>query len=150
MAESDPKRRGSSAGMRKHRSFAGGLANGSNRREAEVPARLPSWLGLTQSALCQQPGEGCGTLSAESYALRQTPQQRLRFGDLRHFRRRRKALERRREDGLRVAREADRMVKLGDRVGRQQGVTARALPVGNSEGGLESFLGRNGVCGTPR
>jgi hypothetical protein len=56
----------SSAGMRKHRSFAGGLANGSNRREAEVPARLPSWLGLTQSELCQQPGEGCGTLSAES------------------------------------------------------------------------------------
>jgi hypothetical protein len=54
------------AGMRKHRSFAGGLANGSNRREAEVPARLPSWLGLTQSELCQQPGEGCGTLSAES------------------------------------------------------------------------------------
>jgi len=53
-------------GVRKHRSFAGGLANGSNRREAEVPARLPSWLGLTQSELCQQPGEGCGTLSAES------------------------------------------------------------------------------------
>ena len=47
-------------------SFAGGLANGSNHREAEVPTRLPSWLRPTQSDLCQQPREGCSILSAES------------------------------------------------------------------------------------
>ena len=66
------------------------------------------------------------------------PEQRLRLRNLRHFRGRRKAFERGREDGLRVVPAAGRLVKLGERERGQQRIAARALPVGDGDGGLKA------------
>ena len=53
-------------------------------------------------------------------------QQRLRFGDLGHFGRRRKAFERRRKDGVGVGGAAGRLVELGERKRSAQFEAARA------------------------
>ena len=58
---------------------------------------------------------------------RERSQQRLRLGDLWHFRRRRKAFERGRENGVGVGGAAGRLIELGQRERRAQFVAARAL-----------------------
>ena len=59
--------------------------------------------------------------------LRQRREQRLRLGDLGHFRRRRKAFERGREDGVGIGGAGGRLVELGERKRRAQVEAARAL-----------------------
>ena len=54
-------------------------------------------------------------------------QQRLRLGDLRHFRRRRKAFERRREDGVGVDGAGGRLVQLGERQAPRAGRSSASL-----------------------
>ena len=68
-------------------------------------------------------------------------QQRLRLGDLRHFRRRRKAFKRGREDSVGVGGAGGRLIELGERKRREQLVAARALLLRDGDGGLEGFLG---------
>ena len=54
-------------------------------------------------------------------------EQRLRLGDLGHFRRRRKAFERRREDGVSFDGAAGRLIELRERQRRSQAPAAGAL-----------------------
>ena len=79
--------------------------------------------------------------------LRQRRQQRLRLRDLGHFRRRRKAFERRREDGVGFGGAAGRLIELGERERRAQFEAARALPLRDGDGRLESFFRGRGVRG---
>ena len=79
--------------------------------------------------------------------LRQRRQQRLRLGDLRHFRRRRKAFERGREDGVGVGGAGGRLVELGERQRRAQFKTARGLLLRDGDGGQEGFFRGRGVGG---
>ena len=79
--------------------------------------------------------------------LRQRRQQRLRLGDLRHFRRRRKAFERGREDGVGVGGAAGRLVELGERQRGAQFEAARALLLRDSDGGQEGVFRGRGVGG---
>ena len=74
-------------------------------------------------------------------------EQRLRLGDLRHFRRRRKAFERGREDGMGFGGAAGRLIELGERKRRAQFEAARALLLRDRDGGQESFFRRRGVGG---
>ena len=71
---------------------------------------------------------------------RQRREQRLRLGDLGHFRRRRKAFERGREDGVGVGGAGGRLVELGERERRAQFEAARALLLRDGDGGQECFL----------
>src|SRR6516162_6243202 len=59
--------------------------------------------------------------------LSQTLHQRLRLGDLGHFRRCRKAFERGREDGVGFSGAAGRLAELGERERREQLEASRAL-----------------------
>jgi hypothetical protein len=86
-------------------------------------------------------------LTARSEALRQTRHERLRFGNLGHFRSRRKAFERRRENRVGVKRAAGQLVEFGEREGRVQLVAARALLLRNGDGGLEGLFGGRAVGG---
>jgi hypothetical protein len=79
------------------------------------------------------------------FGLRQRRQQRLRLSDLRHFRRRRKALDRRRKDGVGVGRAAGRLVELGERECRAQLKTPRRLLLRDGDGDREGFSGARGV-----
>ena len=79
--------------------------------------------------------------------LRQRREQRLRLGDLGHFRRRRKAFERRREDGVGFGGAAGRLVEFGERQRRAQFEAARALLLRDGDGGLERFFRGRGVGG---
>ena len=74
-------------------------------------------------------------------------QQRLRLGDLRHFRRRRKAFERGREDGVGFGGAAGRLIELGQRKRRAQFEAARALLLRDGDGGQESVFRGRGVGG---
>src|SRR5208282_2459548 len=76
--------------------------------------------------------------------------QRPRFGDLRHFGRRRKVLERGREDGMGVSGTSNRLVEFRKREGCEQLVTSCALRLRNHDRGLECFLGATGTRGAPR
>ena len=58
---------------------------------------------------------------------RERGQQRLRLGDLGHFRRRREAFERGRENAVRLDRAAGRLIELGELQRRLQAESARAL-----------------------
>jgi hypothetical protein len=60
-------------------------------------------------------------------ALRQTLRQRLRLGDLGHFRGRLKAFEHRREHGVGFGGAASRLIKLREREGGAEFEAARAL-----------------------
>jgi hypothetical protein len=62
-------------------------------------------------------------------ALRQTLYQRLRLGDLGHFRCRRKAFERGREDGVGVGRATGQLIEFCERKRRAEAEAARALPL---------------------
>ena len=62
-------------------------------------------------------------LRLDLVGLRQCRQQRLRLGDLRHFRRRREAFERRREDGVGFDGAVGRLIELGEREGGEQFVS---------------------------
>ena len=79
--------------------------------------------------------------------LRQRRQQRLRLGDLRHLRRRRKAFERGRENGVGVRGATDRLVELRQRQRRAQLEAARALLFRDGDGGQKSFFRRRGIGG---
>jgi hypothetical protein len=79
--------------------------------------------------------------------LSQRREQRLRLGNLGHFRCRRKALERRREDCVGVGGAGGRLVKLRKRHRRAQFEAARALLVGDGDGSQESLFRRCGVGG---
>ena len=82
-----------------------------------------------------------------SLGFRQRREQRLRLSDLGHFRRRRKAFERRREDGVGFGRAGGRLVELGERKRGAQFEAARALLLRDRDGGQESFFRRRGVGG---
>ena len=73
--------------------------------------------------------------------MSQTFEQRLRLGDLGHFGRRRKALERRREDGVGAGRATGRFVELGEGLGRAQFEAARPLTLSNGDDGPRGFFG---------
>ena len=77
--------------------------------------------------------------------LGQCRDQRLRLGDLRHFQRRRKAFERRREGSVGVGGAVGRLVELGERERRAQFEAARSLLPRDSDGGQEGFFRRRGV-----
>ena len=79
--------------------------------------------------------------------LRQRREQRLRLVDLGHFRRRRKAFEGGREDGVGVGGAGGRLVELGERQRRAQFEAARALLLRDSDGGQESVFRRRGIGG---
>ena len=79
--------------------------------------------------------------------LRQRRQQRLRFGDLGHLRRRRKAFERRREHRVGVSVAAGRIIEFGQRQRRAQFEAARALLLGDGDGGQEGVFRGRGVGG---
>jgi hypothetical protein len=79
--------------------------------------------------------------------LRQTLQQRLRLCELRHLRRRGKAFERGREDGVRFNRLAGRSEEFGECKRRLQAETAGALLSGDVDGGPEGLLGGGGIRG---
>jgi hypothetical protein len=76
-----------------------------------------------------------------SYGLRQGCEQRLRLGDRRHLRRRRKAFERGRKDSACFDETAGRLIKLGERKRREQPEGPRALLFCDGKGGFESFFG---------
>ena len=82
-----------------------------------------------------------------SSVCRERRQQRLRLGDLGHFRRRRKAFERRREDGVGLDGAAGRLIELGERQRRAQFEAARALLLRDGDGGQESFFRGRGIGG---
>ena len=86
-------------------------------------------------------------LSLDLLRLRELREQRLRLGDLRHLRRRRKAFERRREDGLGVGGAAGRLAKLGEGKGREQLVAARTLMLGDGDGRPVGVFGWRRVGG---
>ena len=79
--------------------------------------------------------------------LRQPREQRVTLGDFGHFRRRRKAFERGREDGVGVGGAAGRLVEFRERERRAQFEAARALLLRDSDRGLERFLCGRGVGG---
>jgi hypothetical protein len=79
--------------------------------------------------------------------LRERGQQGRSLGDLGHFRRWRKAFERRREDGVRVHRAAGRLVELGERQRRAQFEAARPLVFRDGDGAPEGFLSGRGIGG---
>jgi hypothetical protein len=66
--------------------------------------------------------------------------QPLSLGDLGHFRRRRKALERGSEDGVGVSGAAGRLAELGEPKRRAQFEAARPLLTRDGDGGLEGFF----------
>ena len=68
------------------------------------------------------------------------------LGDLGHFRRRREAFERRRENGVSLGVAAGRLIELGEGERGAEFEAARALLLRDGDGGLERFLGRSGVC----
>ena len=75
--------------------------------------------------------------------LRQRRQKRLRLGDLRHFRRRRNAFQRGRENGVGFGGAAGRLIEVGERERRAQFETAGALLLRDGDGGQEGvFRGR--------
>jgi hypothetical protein len=75
-------------------------------------------------------------------AVRQWPRKKLlRFRDLRHFRRRRKAFHRRREDGVGVGGAGGRLIELGERKRRAQFEAARPLTLSDGDGGPQGFFG---------
>jgi hypothetical protein len=74
-------------------------------------------------------------------------EQRLRLSDLRHFGRRRKPFQGRRENGLGFGQAAGRLMKLGEEKGRQQFVAACALLLRDGKGGLECLFGGDRIGG---
>src|ERR1700722_18454168 len=72
-------------------------------------------------------------------------QECLRFSNLKHLRRRRKAFERSREDGVGIHGASGRLIELGERQRRAQTPTSCALLLRYLERGLESFLCRSGI-----
>ena len=79
--------------------------------------------------------------------LRQRREQRLRLGDLGHFRRRRKAFERGREHRVGVGEAGVRLIEFGQRQRRAQFEAARALLLGDGDGGQEGVFRGRGVGG---
>ena len=75
-------------------------------------------------------------------------QQRLRLGDLGHFGRRRKAFERRRENGVGVGRTRGGLVKPRQRKRPEQLITARALLFCDPDCNPIGFFGGCGIVGT--
>jgi hypothetical protein len=73
--------------------------------------------------------------------LHQRREQRLRLGDHRHLRRRRKAFERGRKDSVGFDETVGRLIKLGERKRRKQLEGPGALLFRDSEGGFESVFG---------
>ncbi len=71
----------------------------------------------------------------------------MRLGDLRHFGRRRKVFERRREDVVRLGGAAGRLIELGELQRRLQPEAARGLSLRDGDGGLEGFLRWHRVSG---
>ena len=90
----------------------------------------------------------CAASALTSSVSRQRRQQRLRLGDLRHFGRRRKAFERRREDGVGVGGAAGRLIELRQRQRRAQFKTARPLLLRDRDGGQEGFFRGRGLAGS--
>ena len=82
-----------------------------------------------------------------SSVCRECREQRLRLGDLRHFRSRRKAFERRREDGVGVGGAAGRLIEFGQRERRAQFEAARALLLRDGDGRQERVFRRRGISG---
>jgi hypothetical protein len=78
---------------------------------------------------------------------RQRAEQRLCLGDLLHLRRRRKAIERRREDSVGVERTAGRPIELRHGQRRAQFKAARALPLRDGDGVQEGFFRGRRVSG---
>src|SRR5208282_3008244 len=77
--------------------------------------------------------------------LRERREQRLRLGDLRQVRRRRKAFERGGQRVARLDRAGGRLKELGERERGAQTEAPRALLLRDGDGGLERFFRRRGV-----
>ena len=101
--------------IRAIRSLATNVRSGAGRREAGA---------ISQSAAIAHSGVSflphiCAGLDSQ--------QQLMRLRDLRHFRRRRKAFERRHKNGVSVGGAGGRLIEPGERQGRAQPQAARAL-----------------------
>jgi hypothetical protein len=79
------------------------------RQDRDKLAGLAHQRAQPPSTLCRLAFRSDGSFAA----AHQTLEQGLRLSDFRHFRRRRKAFERRREDRLSVSGAVGRLVKLG-------------------------------------
>ena len=79
--------------------------------------------------------------SPDLLSLRERREQRLRLGNLGHFRRRRKAFERGREDGVGFGQAAGRVIELSERKHRAQPEAARLLLLCDFDGTQERFFG---------
>src|ERR1700722_7234131 len=96
---------------------------------------------LAEGSLDLDPALAPGGCGPDLFSLGQRLKQGFRFGDLRHFRRRRKAIESGREDGVGFGRAAGGLVELGERERCAQLEAARALTLSDGDGGLERLLG---------
>ena len=112
---------------------------------ARVAARGDERVAVGDLQLRQSPPRRCFNL--DLVGLRQSHQQRLRLGDLRHVRRQRKSFERGGENGVGTGGAAGRSIKLGQRQGRAQFEAARALPLRDRDSGQEGFFRGSGVGG---
>jgi hypothetical protein len=83
--------------------------------------------------------------SLDLVSLLERRQQRLRLGDLKHFRRGSEAFERRCEHGVRLRVTAGAAIELGHRQRRAQTPAPRALLLGDRDGGQERFFRRRGI-----
>ena len=79
--------------------------------------------------------------------FRQRSEQRVRLLKLGHLRRRRKAIECGREDGVGVGRACGRLIELRERKRCAQFEAARLLHSSDFDGAFEGFLGGSGVRG---
>ena len=108
-----------------------------------MTARMDQGVLHTPSAVAA--GAGAMRFVLHFVSLRKCGEQRLRFLDLRKFRRRRKAFERGREHGMGVGGAIGRLIELRQRERRAQLVAPRLLLLRNGDGGEERFLGRRRV-----
>ena len=94
-----------------------------------------------------QPPLSLRGLGLDLLGLGEGREQRPRLGDLRHFRCRRKAFKRGREDGVGVAGAGGRLIELRERKGRSEFEAACSLLLRHGDGGVERFLRRCWVGG---
>ena len=124
------------------REFARSLESGLRLRRNESPP-LKQRLSVTHLQIDALPVRCKCCL--DRFILRQRLEQRLRLRDLREFRRRRKACQRRPQNVVGVDRTAGGLIELGQRQRSVQLEAAGLLLLGDGDGGEEGGFGGRGV-----
>jgi hypothetical protein len=111
---------------------------------SELWTRRRSAIGTWRTAdECKASGrDGAGLPEVPSRCAPERGEKRLRLGDLREFRRRRKAFERWCQNRMRVGGTVDRLIKLRQRQRRLEFEAFGFLLLRNGDSGVESFLRR--------